>query len=41
MNTLSEHKKVTVGVIFNARRAWLGPEVLQAQIERKKKRDNK
>jgi hypothetical protein len=39
---LAEAKKLSVGVVsFESGRAYLGPEVLQTAVERKKKRDEK
>ena len=35
----AEAKKLTAGVVFKSGRAWLGPEVLQAAVENKRKRD--
>jgi hypothetical protein len=40
-NTLAEAKKLSAGVVFKSGRAYLGPEVLQAAIERKNKREEK
>ncbi len=41
LNTLAESKKLTAGLVFKSGRAWLGPEVLQKQLERKRKKDDK
>ncbi len=41
LNTLAESKKLTAGLVFKSGRAWLGPEVLQEQLERKRKKDDK
>ena len=39
MVAFAEAKKLTAGVVFKSGRAWLGPEVLQAAVENKRKRD--
>ncbi len=41
LHTLAESKKLTAGLAFKSGRAWLGPEVLQEQMERKRKKDDK
>ena len=41
LHTLAESKKLTAGLVFKSGRAWLGPEVLQEQMERKRKKDDK
>jgi hypothetical protein len=41
LNTLTESKRLTAGVVFKSGKAWLGPEVLQEQINRKRKKDEK
>ena len=39
--TLTEAKRLSAGVLFKSGRAWLGPEVLQVQLEKKKVKDDK
>ena len=36
-NTLAESKKLTAGLVFKSGKAWLGPDVLHEQMERKRK----
>jgi hypothetical protein len=38
---LAHHKKLSAGVVFMAGKAWLGPEVLAAQLECKRIREQK
>jgi hypothetical protein len=39
MVAFTEAKKLMIGVVFKSGRAWLGPEVLQAAVENKGKKD--
>jgi hypothetical protein len=41
LSTLTDAKKLSAGVLFKSGRAWLGPEVLQVQLEKKRLRDDK
>jgi hypothetical protein len=38
LNILAESKKLTSGMVFKSGKAWLGMEVLQEQMERKRKK---
>jgi hypothetical protein len=38
---LAAHKKLSAGAVFKAGKAWLGPDVLEAQLERKRLREEK
>jgi len=41
LNTLAESKKLTAGLVFKSGKAWLGPNVLHEQMERKRKKKGK
>jgi hypothetical protein len=41
LHTLAESKKLTAGLAFKSGRAWLGPNVLHEQMERKRKKEEK
>jgi hypothetical protein len=38
LNILAESKELTSGMVFKSGKAWLGMEVLQEQMERKRKK---
>ncbi len=39
--TLMEAKRLSASVLFKSGQAWLGPEVLQVRLEKKKVKDDK
>jgi hypothetical protein len=41
LNMLAESKKLTAGLVFKSGKAWLGPDVLHEQMERKRKKEEK
>jgi hypothetical protein len=41
LNTLAESKKLTAGLVLKSGKAWLGPDVLHEQMERKRKKEEK
>jgi hypothetical protein len=41
LQILANHKKRSAGVVFKAGKAWLGPDVLAVQLERKRMREEK
>ena len=41
INTLTKSRRLTADVVFKSGKAWLGPEVLQEQINPKRKKEEK